>query len=239
MEKEKRMPWELPNTEQAREKAKLFREKAKLSKEETDMWQAKNEYPSGLRVELALWKIQGVPGLLVGAILDDVFPGVSKDFAIKVAEEMKCMSEETEQKNMKLQPQRYEWVRKWAESKGKGTDTFVMSDKLKKAIELAKGEGLITELEETKSGQRYKWNESTELCAYFIGVVWCDDDYVLDGPSPRWSVTGERMRGAKYINRLFGLELNAARNNFKSKGRGIPENHQKIDKILKKVEAAC
>ncbi len=232
MEKEKRMPWELPNTEQAREKAKLFREKVKLSMEEIDIWQAKNEYPSRSNVEEALRKIQGVPGLLVGAILDDVFPGVSKDFAIKVAEEMKCMSEETD---LTLQPQRYEWVRKWAESKGKGTDTFVMSDKLKKAIELAKGEGLITELEETKSGQRYKWNESIELCAYFIGVVWCDDDYVPDGPSPRWSVTGERMRGAKYINRLFGLELNAARNNFKSKGRGIPENHQKIDKILRKL----
>ena len=71
------------------------------------MWQAKNEYPSGLRVELALWKIQGVPGRLVGAILDDVFPGVSKDFAIKVAEEMKCMSEETERKKNKRHCHRF------------------------------------------------------------------------------------------------------------------------------------
>lgn len=234
--KEKKYPWKISNTPEMQEKAKLFREKVKKVEEEIDIEQKEKNYPSILRVDLALYKIQRVPGYLVGSILNDMFPEATKEFAMKVAEEMKSIAEESVLTGVELKPQRYEWVKRWAESKSKeatprerGKELFY-SEEVQKAIEIAKEKGLIE-----GTGESLRWTGEKELCAYFFGRLLCGDKTESRGKYET-VVYGKPMRGADFFNSVFGFSINETRNTRKTKQNAPPSNFEIVDDIVKKAK---
>lgn len=240
MNKQEVHPWELPKTKEAQEKIRHFKREVEHTKKEIDMWQKNNNYPSPLRADLALYRIQGVPGYMVGEILDDVFPGVTKDFALKVAEEMRLIAEDSQLIGVDLKPQRYELVQRWAESKGqlkqskmekamsRGEALFASKD-VQEAIMIAKREGLIT-----GEGRSLKWNGTRAQIGYFFGCLICGDESEKFRGIANYKRGSGRMIGAKYLEQVFGIEVNKARNDL-TKEMKLPGGYEKIDNIIAKA----
>ena len=70
-------------------------------------------------VELTIRKLYGNSGTFddVCLILDNRYPNIDRDTAIMIAEQIKAKAEESNDKVLKLTPQRLIWVMRWAENK--------------------------------------------------------------------------------------------------------------------------
>lgn len=94
---------------------------------EEDYWEAEEEmeerylleYGGAFAVELTIRKLYGHSGTFddVCLILDNRYPNIDRDTAIMIAEQIKAKAEESNDKVLKLTPQRLIWVMRWAENK--------------------------------------------------------------------------------------------------------------------------
>lgn len=77
------------------------------------------EYGGAFAVELAMRKLYGHSGTFddVCLILDNQYPNIDRDTAIMIAEQIKAKAEESNDKVLKLTPQRLIWVMRWAKNK--------------------------------------------------------------------------------------------------------------------------
>lgn len=94
---------------------------------EEDYWEAEEEAEErhllecggAFAVELTIRKLYGHSGTFndVRLILDSRYPNIDRDTAVMIAEQIKAKAEESNDKVLKLTPQRLVWVMRWAENK--------------------------------------------------------------------------------------------------------------------------
>jgi len=162
-------------SEQQMENRKKFREKVEAFRERDRKNERESGVPSMIRAELVMRKFEGMPKRVVWATMDEFYPDVTRDFARDVVETMLDISERTNDSHLSLNHQRREWLNVWAESTPEAKESQ-SDDKIERAIKNAIKNGLIK-----KVGNKYDWQKTKTLLAYFIGRVYCEDILVKAG----------------------------------------------------------
>lgn len=219
-----------------------FRRRVEESKRQDEIEERETGHPSLLRVELAMRKFHGMPQHIVEMVMNELYPDVTRAFAIKVVEAMIDTSETVEVAALKLNPQRIEWLKRWAERQPESLSIEIQESREpyelftksgQKAISNAKAEGLIVE---TESG--YNWIGTKVLLSYFCGRVICGD-YINDGVfnSKPW-YKGNKNFPANHVSALFTIKGKKATNvdgsrqdRISSQGT-VPKGYEKVEKCL-------
>lgn len=220
------------------EQIKKFRERL----EQPLRQDAADELESGIslmRAEIALRKFRDMPHRIVEGVMDELWPNVSRGFAKEIVETIIDFAERNEDKGLGLNPQRIEWLKRWAdeqsEKMGENVDKlYEFSEDEKKIIEKAIKSGMLK-----RDGDRYKWlllnksgKPSNADLAYFCGRLICGD-YVKESKRVLdYKMGGDKDFPEKTIEWLFSVRNIRQSRNQLGKMKKKTENQKKIDGLF-------
>ena len=218
-------------SEQQMENRKKFREKVEAFRERDWKNERESGVPSMIRAELVMRKFAGMPKRVVWATMDEFYPDVTRDFARDVVETMLDISERTNDSHLSLNHQRREWLNVWAESTPEAKESQ-SDDKIERAIKNAIKNGLIIKVD-----NKYDWQKTKTLLAYFIGRVYCNDR-LAKGDRIRWEHTGGYFP-VSFVMENYLVKGNLPthveqlrQNKFSSVNHAPPMEYESVEKCL-------
>ena len=211
-------------------------------------WEAEDEewqkgVISPMRIEFALRRMHGFLRIDVDTVMDALFPDATRALAIEVVETMVDMAENSKVKAMSLNPQRIEWLKRWANSRPicQGSDVQEVEDEwftkdVQEAIHNAINCGLIE-----KTNEGYDWKHSKVLLSYFCGRVFCGDYISEDGAfgsKPWYKKEGGKDFPAQQVAGLFTIKgkkavnVDGSRQTRITKQGTVPIGYEKVENCL-------
>ena len=209
-----------------------FRKEVEKSKLELIEFEKKIGAPTLIRAESAMRKFFDMPHRFFVLVLNEYYPQASRAFAEEVVEVMIDISERSEEESLRLNPQRIEWLRRWAEGCSESNDRI--SNREPYAFFTEQGQELVRKaiskgyMEETSNG--YKWNLSNALLAYFSGRLISGDIVSHSNGAPHY-VAGKEHYDDEGVNALFGTK-NIKQSRYQLINEKGPKGYLKIDDLF-------
>lgn len=204
-------------------------------------WEKENG-PSPIRVELAMRKFHNLPRRFIEMVMDNYYPEATRRFALDVVEMMVDISETSNDEVLSLNPQRIEWLKRWANSKPMDElqqldepDVF-KTDGGREAINKAVECGLME-----RKDNGYDWKETKTLLAYFVGRIVCGDRKC---GKEAYSVWAAQPKGnfpnfpTKYVCATFTIKgenakgIDKLRMNHFLRSGGCPRGWEKVEECI-------